>query len=295
MQSTLPCLVAIVALAESAPAAENYINAPMQAQYSAEAIEMDRPQHETAPTSPDCLSGQVVYMNGRVAVLCGVLTAEAVEAVTNHIPMPEIVSVRSGGGQSQAAIELADWIDENNILLRIDSVCLSACASFLVLAVDNLEVLPGALIGMHHTSLTLLWRASRPGFLSPEDVGPLGAKWADPEMDFYLRQGIDPKWLSVPDLLTGPVCTHLPTVPGQIDAIYYKNRYDYFVPSLELINSARTKPVRTGGYLPADGLERAREEYPVLKRATFQLRQELDIPSMTKEDAGRFRRLPICE
>lgn len=59
----------------------------------------------------------------------------------------------SAGGDVNAAVRLARFLNEENIRLRISNICFSACAGILALTVDRVVVAPKTLVALHHGPL----------------------------------------------------------------------------------------------------------------------------------------------
>lgn len=63
-----------------------------------------------------------------------------------------LVSVDSFGGEEGAALDIAEALLEKRTTLRLDGVCLSACAQYLLPAASKIIATPNAVIAMHGSS-----------------------------------------------------------------------------------------------------------------------------------------------
>lgn len=60
-----------------------------------------------------------------------------------------ILEISSPGGNVRDALELASWIHENKLDIRIDEHCFSSCANYVAAAARTLYLSPNALIAWH--------------------------------------------------------------------------------------------------------------------------------------------------
>jgi hypothetical protein len=82
----------------------------------------------------------------------GQITQENVDALLDELQSGDTVIVNSGGGRSNAALALAQRLSKNDIDVRFEGRCLSACAEFLLVATDNKTISPDLVVGYHHNS-----------------------------------------------------------------------------------------------------------------------------------------------
>jgi hypothetical protein len=92
-----------------------------------------------------CISNAEPY----TAIFHGSITEESVRNFKKKYVDIEIkyLDISSGGGQLLPSIELADWVREKNIVVKIRGICASACANFVFPAAhEKLIVSPGLVI-----------------------------------------------------------------------------------------------------------------------------------------------------
>ncbi|WP_237707359.1 hypothetical protein [Xanthomonas oryzae] len=115
------------------------------------------------------------------------------------------IVVHSGGGFPSVALKIAeDIVRRRPIELKVDGVCLSACASYIAMAASSLTVDCGAVLGWHGTLET----GKEGEAMVVVEGGPriLAAKYRDwlekfhaEERDFYIRAGVNYKILEHAD------------------------------------------------------------------------------------------------
>ncbi|WP_245228111.1 hypothetical protein [Xanthomonas bromi] len=115
------------------------------------------------------------------------------------------VVVHSGGGYPFVALKIAeDIVQHRPIEVKVDGICLSACASYIAMAASSLTVDCGAVLGWHGTLPT----GKEGEAMLVAEGGPriLGAKYRDwlekfhaEERDFYIRAGVNYKILENAD------------------------------------------------------------------------------------------------
>ena len=244
-----------------------------------------------------CNTKAQVRLQDRSVYVCGILGDSLVNEVIAVGDDIDIVYVRSGGGDTASAMRLSRWLDNSKKTLVVDEFCLSACASFLVASVDHVRVPEGAVVGFHHTTITLLRRGAREDMLKPDALKNLKAKYAVPEADFYEAQGIDLKWLYAPDVLLGPECVYPlnQQVGMEVPSLFYRNTFDYWAPpssELKKINPHVVVIPVDHSQSPTANEQRA-EVMHKLGGAKF-LETTSGIDEITYESIRFMNKLPFC-
>lgn len=82
--------------------------------------------------------------------LTGQITKEIARQFTALMVSPGTwVVVNSGGGDAEAALDIADWMIRSKARLIVDNLCFSACANYLFLAAVEKVVLPQSIVAWH--------------------------------------------------------------------------------------------------------------------------------------------------
>lgn len=59
------------------------------------------------------------------------------------------ISIKSTGGEVNASLDLAEFINENNLNIEVTEYCLSSCANYIFTAANEKLISKNALIGFH--------------------------------------------------------------------------------------------------------------------------------------------------
>jgi hypothetical protein len=105
-------------------------------------------------------------------VFAGRLTDSAVEAVIERLEVssrPRLV-VTSAGGEALASARLGEYVYRHNTPVVVKDVCLSACATTLLIAAPSVEFEPGAVVGLHHSATSIVRSYGRMGEAPPPDL-----------------------------------------------------------------------------------------------------------------------------
>ncbi|MEL0628869.1 hypothetical protein [Psychromonas aquatilis] len=91
----------------------------------------------------------------------------SIDAIFNQIENKEIGSftVNSLGGNVHAAMDLADWIKENNISLIVEGNCFSSCANYFIPGASSVLIKSRSIAGLHGGALQKIWRRNYPWYL----------------------------------------------------------------------------------------------------------------------------------
>lgn len=192
--------------------------------------------------------------------ICGVIDFEFVEEAERYFDENSIrkIILSSAGGVSSEAIEFAEQLNAKSIALEVHGVCLSACASFLLMLTDQVLVEEGALVGFHQTAFAQLGMMNRLLRTPPEDR-PVRKIDLDrlkvqsfSETAAFSRAGVDVSALSEPFEMLGVRCINgVSVVDGaQYDKFDANARWLFSVPEREKINSWRKTDIV--GWWPTD-------------------------------------------
>lgn len=226
----------------------------------------------------------------------GEITQESVSAVLSELGQIDRIRITSEGGDMMAAIRLSEHLNKHEITVEISQYCFSACAHFIALPANILEIDGQPIIGFHHTSGSILARAVRPLMLEYERFQELNEALTFPQVEYYRSLGIDQRWLFEPDARTTPRCTFIGIVqdPGA-PMVRYKNDYDFFVPSYRLLD--QMYPQRSSMKFDRDLEE---EDFSDFKRrngqysnTSFLLSTEANV-TVTVEFVTTLQKLPLC-
>ena len=228
---------------------------------------------------------------------CGVISKEAVDQVTS-IDGLKTLTMTSRGGTGIEAIRLANHLNENNIQLILEEYCLSACAQFLMLGVDDVIVSDGTIAGFHHSTLSLLLRLAHSKYLNEERFAYFDEAYMRPEAKFYHLRGINSDWLWIPDVLLEPRCTQvsiftLLPINGKEPTLGYKAKYIFIVPSQKILKQLNPNIVFKGQAQTPVAISRRAETEPL----AAQLLKYIDeIPDLSEEEAfKKLSLLPLCD
>ena len=164
-----------------------------------------------APASPvTTLSSAITLPDVRrteqVALLSGAITLPAVRRIEAEIGAgATTLVVDSGGGDEDAALELAAEIQRRKLTVVAVRTCFSACASYVLAASPAREVRGVTLIGFHHTSTALLLTAEARSSTPAPLLAQLRRRAAE-ERQLYQAAGLDLRLLTDPLYDLRPVC-----------------------------------------------------------------------------------------
>lgn len=151
-------------------------------------------QHEE-PTAEFSCTASGVFKHQRTIYVCGIIdekmSAQLSQISTEHVNR---IVVNSGGGLSSEAISLARQIRKNDWELEIFSLCLSACAHFILPSRETVKVSEGALIGFHHTQ----YAVHRTLVALEKEVPEYTSRRANAEAEFYKEIGASETFLYAP-------------------------------------------------------------------------------------------------
>ena len=197
-----------------------------------------------------------VTFDGQSIAICGKIESDTyyqVEKVlTEHDVVSAYVSSRGGNGVSTALI--ADLLDEYQLDVLVFGECMSSCMDFVFL-VDRVSIAPSTALALHHTAASLgqIDRTSLVENLKPylEDV-VMPEYWRSRfELVMYQRHEVEAWHLTMAMNYLGLECTSEVVIRnGVLLGARSRRVYTYWLPSRELVEQARGKPI--GGWWPED-------------------------------------------
>jgi len=107
-----------------------------------------------------------------------------------------LVRIRSGGGKTSAALDMAEFILEKRLAVEALDFCMSACAAYVWMASADRRIAPDTLLAFHggeasHLDLYREYRGYTPRLRPPRSL----IVAAEREESLYRRLGIDPALL----------------------------------------------------------------------------------------------------
>lgn len=116
-------------------------------------------------------SAAVAHQNDDI-VFAGRLTDSAVETIIERLsvfPQRRLV-ITSAGGEETAGARLGEYVYQNRTPVVVRDLCLSACANTLLMAAPSVDFEPGAVVGMHHSAVSIIQSYGRMGEVPPPDL-----------------------------------------------------------------------------------------------------------------------------
>ncbi len=136
----------------------------------------------------------IASSNPEVILLEGEINDQMVARfVTRTTPETRLVRIRSGGGQTLAALEMADFILEKKLAVEAVDFCIWACVQYVWMASADRRIAPDTLLAFHggaasHLDLYAEDRDGDPRLRPSQSL----VVAAEREQSLYRRLGIDP-------------------------------------------------------------------------------------------------------
>ena len=92
------------------------------------------------------------HLDKRVLCLDGVISPDADFSLAGAQKVNGLFVVRNIGGFTSTAVALANMVRDRRATVVVYDYCVSACASFLLVASDEAFVMKGTIVAWHHTS-----------------------------------------------------------------------------------------------------------------------------------------------
>ncbi|MEM9740431.1 MAG: hypothetical protein AAF829_11230 [Pseudomonadota bacterium] len=141
-----------------------------------------------------------------------------------------VIVIDSLGGEIEPSIRLSRIIIDNNIMLLVNEICMSACAQYLLFSAPRIGFRENSLVAMHDTQFsTNILR-------SPESLTERLKYVSELEQQLYRDLGLDQELLTLPLAALQVEC-----VVGELEAsgstvgLRVKSKFDWFVPSNEFL------------------------------------------------------------
>jgi hypothetical protein len=130
--------------------------------------------------------------SGRITYIGSITTAaneRVVEIFEGASEKPETVLISSGGGSTEAGMDLAEWILDHNLDVEVGDFCLSSCANYVFLA-GNVKKLSRESVLLWHGSM---WQESFDRLADPasSEFRPSTLAERERETRFFDRIGVD--------------------------------------------------------------------------------------------------------
>lgn len=204
-----PLIPLLVALATATPTA-----APATAAHATDPVEACRQWIEARPWNLQEDDPQVLVLSADAACLDGAVSSGSLQALhawidaTGMAAQPVLV-VRSRGGDSETALELAEKLQAHGTRVHVVGVCASACANYFYAGVRDRHVQASSLL-LFHGGFSAGNTTAALDALEAYLRGPQGATVRDPEANrrairqsldalqarqdaLYRRAGVDPR------------------------------------------------------------------------------------------------------
>jgi hypothetical protein len=162
--------------------------------------------------------GTVARSDSATITIEGIITPKVVtEFAKNFDSQVKLVVVKSEGGGTADALEIAERIQRYHIAVRVKEYCLSSCANYIVVASPSVTVDEGAIIGWHggHSYMPFL------GVTRIEEMSR-AAELLLREQQLYLRANVSIELIVYSGFLT--------TGYRSKEGDSFKREYDLWVP-----------------------------------------------------------------
>jgi hypothetical protein len=203
-----------------------------------------------------------LYVAPSTLIFLGYFTKNSVLAAKEDMDRHKDITtlrITSGGGDTNEAIELTDYVRSHNIGVVVDSYCMSACAHVLFAGALQHTVVAGGLVGFHGTpASTVEMLRARHAPIPADAVRATGRL-----RNAYARWGLNPVLLTAPFTMLGLSCFDVKGAAAE-----FRSRAAFWVPSREqlpsygIIGSVGAWPVQVYDALP--GMTSLAHDHPDL-------------------------------
>jgi hypothetical protein len=143
----------------------------------------------------------ISILNAQTVRYCGEISERLVDEVISELSIPgrNSLVLSSLGGETFAAIKLADFLSHRRIRLQISGLCHSACAQIVLFGASELFVSERTIVGLHYNQNVINQLKGAP---ASKDMELL----AKAERDFYRRYSVPESILFGPITTLQPIC-----------------------------------------------------------------------------------------
>lgn len=160
-----------------------------------------------------CSESDGVFLRDNVLYVRGEITEETAREFEKKFSGDiSAIQITSGGGETTAALNIAEKIERAGIPVTADLICFSACASYVWMAGSERVVMPDTIVALHHGAspfLTLYEQLSAQ-FSAPKASKELIAN-AQKEEELYTKLGVEMSLLHLGNYVRGLRCVRLGT------------------------------------------------------------------------------------
>jgi len=174
----------------------------------------------------------------------------------------QTIIITSDGGFHTEAFSLVDFINENNIQVKIDGICLSTCAQEVVLGVDNIYLADNSIVGFHQSASFLEKYAMRHFDINSKYLSYIKVI-SGYEKDFFSQNKIDLEALYVPSQQLQYACISDTFTKYRKDLVLYAEpKISFYVPSREVLKIWRKGRSFEGGISTSNNFIERTKYYP---------------------------------
>lgn len=154
------------------------------------------------------------------------------------------IIVTSGGGDTLAAIPIAESIQRRQLNIIVDGICASSCADYFFIAAHEKSVPRGSLVLWHgglgstlRRSATEMRDTMRRAGMTPEQIDAQFRSWregAARESALYRRAGVDMALLDYSTEVTENACDFWAPPPGVLKRLGVDHVTSFWYPATEI-------------------------------------------------------------
>ncbi|MCV2350661.1 hypothetical protein [Paucibacter sp. Y2R2-4] len=204
--------------------------------------------HHAPESLPHSTEPQLKLFGERL-VFAGAITKGSSKLFSHYVATENIATLvmASGGGDVDAAIEIAEIVFRRGINVEVQVMCMSSCANYIFPAGRTKTIAPGAIVGWHGNVTHLTYLDHLNPLRSDAQVRQVNLLTAKREAEFFRTIGID-----------GFICWFAKLPPYDIRGTYALSRQDmeYFgirgIHAPENYSSTDLSPLHAAG---SEGIE----------------------------------------
>ena len=186
-------------------------------------------ENSAGPSRYDLCNVGVHRTSTGVIRACGPMSPKFVEAIERELKDgdKEII-LTSGGGSTEAAMQLARILHEKDVGVRARQFCLSACSTYVLLTAPRVSIDPYTIVAFHYTgAFNLAVIGSRSGLAS----GAPALRQVSEEKEFFSDFGLDPELLNRFSMAIEPSCMGMRATPNGGRERFLNYRNAWFIPT----------------------------------------------------------------